>query len=76
MNCRFISQYRLPQALALQLIDEIRPFAENNGDIPLEIQILVVLNFFASGSYQLCVLTIGQANHFIIHYHTIYFFDV
>lgn len=48
----FIKQYRFPQNLAFRLIDEIRPFVANVGDVPLEIQILSVLNFCASGSYQ------------------------
>lgn len=49
---RFIRTYRLPQPIALLLIGEIQPFAQNIGEIPLEIQILSVLNFYATGSYQ------------------------
>lgn len=49
----FIAQYRLPQRLVFELIDEIRGFVDNIGLVPLEIQILSVLNFLASGSYQL-----------------------
>lgn len=52
----FIKQYRFPQKLAFRLIDTIRPFAENLGEIPLELQVLSVLNFCASGSYQLLVI--------------------
>lgn len=48
----FIKQYRFPQNIAFRLIDTIRPFARNLGEIPLEIQVLSVLNFCASGSYQ------------------------
>lgn len=50
---RFIRNYRLPQRLARNLIEEIRPIAGNIGEIPLEFQLLSVLNFYASGSYQL-----------------------
>lgn len=49
----FIKQYRFPQILAFRLIDAIRPFVRNFGDISLEIQVLSVLNFCASGSYQM-----------------------
>lgn len=49
---RFIRSYRLPPALALLFIDEIRPFVNNIGEVPFEIQILSVLNFYATGSYQ------------------------
>lgn len=49
----FIKQYRFPQNIAFRLIDEIRPFVDNVGDVPLEIQVLAVLNFCASGSYQM-----------------------
>lgn len=49
----FMKQYRLPQKIAFRLIDEIRPFAGNFGEITLEIQVLSLLNFCASGSYQL-----------------------
>lgn len=52
----FIKQYRFPQKLAFRLIDTIRPFARNLGEIPLELQVLSVLNFCGSGSYQLLVL--------------------
>lgn len=45
--------YRLPPRLAMQLINEIEPFVENIGDVPLHLQILVLLDFYASGSYQL-----------------------
>lgn len=48
----FIKQYRFPQNIAFRLIDAIRPYARNLGDIPLEIQVVSVLNFCASGSYQ------------------------
>lgn len=49
----FIRQYRFPQNIAFKLIDTIRPYARDLGDIPLEIQVLSVLNFCASGSYQM-----------------------
>lgn len=49
----FIALYRMPQRLVFDLVDEIRPFAVNIGTIPIEIQILSVLNFLASGSYQM-----------------------
>lgn len=52
----FIALYRMPQYTAFHLIDEIRPFCGENGDIPLELQVLAVLNFLASGSYQMYVL--------------------
>lgn len=42
----------ISQALARRLVEDIRPFAGNVGDVPLETQILSVLNFYASGSYQ------------------------
>lgn len=42
----------MPQHLFFQLVNEIRPFARNTGEIPLEIQILPVMDFLASGSYQ------------------------
>lgn len=48
----FIRQYRFPQTIVHRLIDEIRPFVHNAGEVPIEIQILSVLNFMASGSYQ------------------------
>lgn len=38
----FIKQYRFPQQIAFRLIDAIRPFARNLGDVPLEIQVLSV----------------------------------
>lgn len=50
---RFIKQYRLPQTIAFRLIDVIRPFIDDIGEVPLYIQILSVLNFYASGSYQM-----------------------
>lgn len=49
----FVALYRMPQCLAFKLIDEIRPFSFETGDIPLEIQVLAVLNVLASGSYQM-----------------------
>lgn len=53
LNSSFVKQYRMTQRIAFELIDEIRPFADPLGTIPIEIQVLSVLNFFASGSYQL-----------------------
>lgn len=50
---RFIRQYRLPQHLSFEFIDEIRLFANDLGQVPLEIQVLCVLNFLALGSYQM-----------------------
>lgn len=32
---RFIAQCRLPPTFAMRLIDEIRPFANDLGDVPL-----------------------------------------
>lgn len=49
----FIGLYRMPQRFVFDLIDEIRPFVDNVGAVPVEIQILSVLNFLASGSYQM-----------------------
>lgn len=48
----FIGLYRMPQRFVFDLVDEIRPFVDNIGYVPIEIQILSVLNFLASGSYQ------------------------
>lgn len=45
----------MPQRLVFNLIEQIRPFANPTGEIVLEIQILSVLNFLASGSYQVYV---------------------
>lgn len=68
----FIKQYRLPQILAQRLIQEIRPFVLNDGQIPLHLQVLTTLNFYASGSYQLCVLYfyifLAQHSKKLIHY--------
>lgn len=33
IHCRFIRKYRLPQNLTFELINEIRPFAENIDNI-------------------------------------------
>ena len=38
-----------------QLIEEIRPFAQNIGLVPLHLQVLSVLNFYATGGYQMGV---------------------
>lgn len=52
-NCRFCRSYRIPKLLVHKLIDEIRPFAHNIGLVPLHLQILSVLNFYATGGYQM-----------------------
>lgn len=54
-RCRFQRQYRLTKEWTFELIEEIRPFTnvDRLGEIPLEIQVLCVLNFLASGSYQM-----------------------
>lgn len=52
-NIRFCRAYRLPKLLVHQLIEEIRPLARNNGSVPLHLQTLSVLNFYATGGYQM-----------------------
>lgn len=65
----FIKQYRFPPTIALRLIDTIRPFAGDLGDISLEIQLLSVLNFCASGSYQMyLIIYYFQSHKFILSF--------
>ncbi|XP_055319316.1 putative nuclease HARBI1 [Sitodiplosis mosellana] len=51
----FCRAYRIPKLLVHQLIEEIRPFAQNIGLVPLHLQVLSVLNFYATGGYQMSV---------------------
>lgn len=46
----------MPQQLVFEFINMIEPFAGPVGAIPLEIQVLSVLNFLAGGSYQVYIL--------------------
>lgn len=36
-----------------QLIREIQPYVRQPGDVPILIQVLSMLNFFAKGEYQM-----------------------
>lgn len=54
-NLRFCRAYRIPQNLVHLLIEEIRPFVRNRGLVPLHLQVLSVLNFYATGGYQMSV---------------------
>lgn len=42
----------MPQRFVFDLVDEIRPFVDHIGYVPIQIQILSVFNFLATGSYQ------------------------
>lgn len=43
----------MSQEIALQFIEELKPFNKDHySEIPLHIKVLVTLNFFATGSYQ------------------------
>lgn len=50
---RFCRAYRMPKFLVNQLIEKIRPFARGIGSVPLHLQVLSVLNFYATGGYQM-----------------------
>lgn len=56
-----MGRYRLPQILVHRLVEEIRPHSGELGQVPLHIQFLTVLNFYASGSYQVCVFSHSQS---------------
>uniref|UniRef100_A0A1B0DHJ9 Nuclease HARBI1 n=1 Tax=Phlebotomus papatasi TaxID=29031 RepID=A0A1B0DHJ9_PHLPP len=53
---RFMEMYRLPPLLAKKFIEEIEEYATDNYEderkIPLHLEVLSLLNFLASGSYQ------------------------
>lgn len=54
----FIDNYRLPKSIVHQLIEDIKffvPDTANTLSIPLHLQVLASLNFYASGSHQLRV---------------------
>lgn len=51
----FIKNYRLPQYLILDLIEELKPMSSRHSSISFHIRVLIAINFFATGSYQTAV---------------------
>lgn len=70
----FIKQYRFRQTIAFRLIDEIRPFVANIGDIPLEIQVSLCVEVLRIGCISNIIIQMNQLPFLIFDFHFIIIF--